>query len=62
MCMACQMDELWLLYLEQQAKREATATSGESGGIAVDHDGAPVATGTGPSRAQPFACEDPTKA
>ena len=62
MCMACQMDELWLLYLEQQAKREATATSGESGGIAADSDSASVAAGATPSRAQPFACEDPTKA
>jgi hypothetical protein len=56
------MDELWMLYLEQQAKREATATSSEPGSIAVESDSAPVATGSGSARPLPFACEDPTKA
>jgi hypothetical protein len=60
MCMACQMDEMWMLYLEQQAKLATSKT--DDAGDAATSDGTPAATGTGSARPLPFACEDPTKA
>jgi hypothetical protein len=63
MCMACQMDELWMLYLEQQASKPAATEGAGTSSEAVD---ASDTTGAAPNRApgarSPFACEDPTKA
>jgi hypothetical protein len=55
------MDEMWMLYLEQQAKLAATSKTDDAGDAAAN-DSAPAATGTGSARPLPFACEDPTKA
>jgi hypothetical protein len=63
MCMACEMDELWMLYLEQQASKRAAT---EGAGASSDAINASDTTGTDPNRVpgarSPFACEDPTKA
>ena len=59
--MACQMDEMWMLYLEQQAKHAATAKTDDASDGAAS-DSAPIGTGSGSSRPLPFACEDPNKA
>ena len=55
------MDEMWMLYLEQQAKLAATPKTDDAG-VGAASDSAPVAAGSGSARPSPFACEDPTKA
>jgi hypothetical protein len=55
------MDEMWMLYLEQQAKLAATTKTDDAGDGAAS-DSTPAATSSGSSRPLPFACEDPNKA
>jgi hypothetical protein len=55
MCLACEMDELWLLYLEQQAQaaKKAAADTGSAATFS-----APAQGKSDPASA--FVCEEPT--
>jgi hypothetical protein len=55
MCLACEMDELWILYLEQQAQaaKKAAVDTGSAGTFS-----APAQGKSDP--ASGFVCEEPT--
>jgi hypothetical protein len=55
MCLACEMDELWMLYLEQQAQaaKKAAADTGSAATFS-----APAQDKSAPASA--FVCEEPT--
>jgi hypothetical protein len=53
MCMACEMDELWMLYLEQQAAKKAAA----DGAAAVAPSPEPNTSGV-PNPT--LTCDEPT--
>jgi hypothetical protein len=53
MCLACEMDDLWLLYLEQQAQavKKSATEAGSS---------APLPTQNKSEPASAFICEEPS--
>jgi hypothetical protein len=55
MCLACEMDDLWMLYLEQQAQaaKKAAADSGSAAPLSVPAQSKSEAAST-------FICEEPS--
>jgi hypothetical protein len=56
MCLACEMDDLWLLYLEQQAQVVKKGAGAADAGSAVPLS-APAQSKSEPASA--FICEEP---
>ena len=58
MCLACEMDQLWMLYVEQQAQAAKSANGGSSAPKPEAENSAP-APQPGPS-ARNLICEEPS--
>jgi hypothetical protein len=53
MCLACEMDDLWLLYLEQQAQavKQSATEAGSSAPLPAQNKSEPASA---------FICEEPS--
>ena len=58
MCLACEMDQLWMLYVEQQAQAAKNANGGSSAPKPEAENSAPTPQ-PGPS-ARNLICEEPS--
>jgi hypothetical protein len=57
MCMACEMDELWMLYLEQQAAKTAASAGVEGVSASAETPGSGTAGAPRPT----LMCDEPTR-
>ena len=57
MCLACEMDQLWMLYLEQQAQAAKNANGGSA---PPKPDAEHSASTPQPSSSARLICEEPT--